>query len=198
MHYSVDFWFDFSSPYAYLAATQIQSICTRNRARLNWRPLLLGGLFRELGQNNVPLFAMSPEKQGYMGVELQRFAWWWGVPFLFSPHFPLRTVLPLRAALLMPEPGSFIRAVFAAAWAEGKDIAEPEVLIGCGASPSLLARASEAKEKLLANTTFVREHGIFGVPTMDISCSDGRSWRFWGQDRLSQVELCLQGMDFPG
>lgn len=196
MQYHVRFWFDFSSPFAYLAATQVESLCARNNATLQWSPILLGGLFRELGQANVPLFAMSPEKQVYVGKDIERWAWWWGVPFQFSPHFPLRTVLPLRVALGMAAPGPFIRSVFRAAWAEGKNIADPQVLVECGATPDQIEAAQHQKAALQASTDEARARGVFGVPTFDCRLGD-RQWRFWGQDRIALLESCLQGVHPP-
>lgn len=189
----LEFWFDFSSPFAYLGAMQVEALAQRTGTTLIWRPLLLGGLFRDIGQVDVPLNAMGAARQAYTLQELERWAWWWGVPFRFTPHFPLRTVLALRCALALPEPGPFIRRTFLAAWAEGEDISKPEVLLQCGASEQLIADAAHQRDALRAATTEAIERGVFGVPTFDVD----RRWRFWGQDRISLLEKCLEGLEPP-
>ena len=202
---SLEFWFDFSSPYAYFAATQVGALAARTGATVLWRPLLLGALFREIGQADVPLFAMNPARQAYQGIELSRAAWWWGVPFRFNPHFPLRTVLPLRCALAHPDPGALIERIFRAAWTEEQDISQPQVLLACGATPELLEAAAGQREALFAANAEAQARGVFGVPTFfvhepatDEADTPQRSWMFWGQDRLSAVEDCLRGMNPPG
>ena len=201
---SLEFWFDFSSPYAYLAATQVGALAARAGAAVRWRPLLLGALFREIGQADVPLFAMNPARQAHQGIELSRAAWWWGVPFRFNPHFPLRTVLPLRCALAHPDPGALIGRIFRAAWAEEQDISQPEVLLACGATLELLEAAAGQKDALFAANAEAKARGVFGVPTFFVheaaggADGAGRSWMFWGQDRLGAVEDCLRGMNPPG
>ncbi|HTM20120.1 MAG TPA: DsbA family protein, partial [Kofleriaceae bacterium] len=124
---TVHFWFDFSSPFSYLGATQIEAICARHGATLRWRPMLLGALFKEVGAPNVPLLAMSESKRRYVGRENGYWASWWQVPFTFTSHFPLRTVLPLRLVLAAGEqPAPLIHALYRAAWVDNVDIgAEP-------------------------------------------------------------------------
>ena len=95
----VEFFHDFSSPFSYLAATQIERIAAEAGASVVYRPMLLGAIFREIGTPNVPLLAMNRNKQQYYSVDLENWARWWGVPLWFLPHFPLRTVTALRVAL---------------------------------------------------------------------------------------------------
>jgi 2-hydroxychromene-2-carboxylate isomerase len=191
---TLDVWFDYSSPFAYLGVSQAEALARRQNAELRWRPILLGGLFRDLGQVDVPLFAMGADKQAYVLKDLERWAWWWGLPFRYSPHFPLRTVLPLRVTLAHPQPGDFIRRVFRAAWAEEQDISRPEVLLDCGATPELLEQAAGQKESLRQNNEAAKAAGIFGVPTFVVNDRH----LFWGQDRISLVEATLAGMRPPG
>src|SRR5678816_3912662 len=113
----VDFYFDFSSPFAYLAATQIEAVAAG--ARVSWRPFLLGGLFRALGTADVPLFQMPAAKQKHVYADMQRWVRYYGVPFTFPSRFPMNTLKPLRMALQLaqPELKIFAPAVFAAYWA---------------------------------------------------------------------------------
>lgn len=189
----LDFFFDFSSPFAYLASTQVDALAARCGAQLRWRPMLLGAVFRAVGQVDVPIAAMSPAKQRYLAKDLDRWAAWWGVPFRWTSHFPLRTVLPLRAFLAHPAPLPFAHRVFRAAWAEDRDIADPAVLRDCGADEAVLAAAPAQKEALVASTQAALEAGVFGAPAFVVD----ERWLFWGQDRLDQVEKALRGWTPP-
>ncbi len=192
---TVEFYFDLSSPYAYLASTQIEALCARNNAQLIWRPMLLGGVFKALGGPIVPIETFSPAKQRYQGVELDRWAKHWGVPFSWPSLFPMKTVKALRIALsLGAQMIPFVHRTFRAYWAEDQDIDHDAVLrqllIECGLSPESAAAAEDPayKKELINATQAAVEAGVFGAPTMIV---DGHL--LWGQDRLSLVELILQG-----
>lgn len=189
----VDFWFDYASPFAYLAATQVPGLVARSGAEVRWRPMLLGALFRAVGQVDVPLASFSDAKQRWVLRDLQEWAEWWQVPFRFNPHFPVRTVLPLRVTLGHPDPADFARRVFHATWAEGLNPAEPGVLVDLGAPAELVRDAERWKPALFANTQEAEARGVFGTPTFDV---EGR-WLFWGQDRLDQLEDVLTGRWSP-
>ena len=92
---SVDFYFDFGSPAAYLAATQLPHIAADTGASLVYKPMLLGGVFQATG-NHSP--AEIKPKGPYMTADLQRYARRYGVPFAHNPHFPINTLLLMRAA----------------------------------------------------------------------------------------------------
>jgi 2-hydroxychromene-2-carboxylate isomerase len=186
------FSFDFASPFAYLAATQVEGLAARTGATLVWRPILLGGLFRDLGGADVPLFTMPPPKRALIEADLARWAAWWGVPLRWPTTFPLRTVLPLRVTLAHPDPVPFARRVFHAAWGEGRDVGDPAVLRDCGADDALLARAPAMREALRVYTEAAKAEGVFGVPTFQVTTPAG-SWTLWGQDRLPMVESILRG-----
>ena len=196
---TLDFWFDFSSPYAYLASTQIDGIAARTHATLRWRPMLLGAVFKAVGQDQVPLLTASPAKQQYYVHDMARWADWWGVPYSFPANFPIRSLLPLRtflaeSALGQRDPLPFARAVFRAAWADGRDVTDPDVLRECGATDEALAAAPDMKQSLIDHTNEAVAAGVFGAPT----CIVGGQWLFWGQDRLEMVEKCLNGWVPPG
>ena len=187
-----DFWFDFSSPFAYLASTQVEAVAARTGVPVRWRPFLLGALFRAVGQVDVPIHAMPQAKQRYIFADLQRFADLQGVPLTWPSDFPLRTLLPLRAFLAHPEPIPFAHRVFAAAWGNGRNIAEPAVLLECGATEEVLA--TDRKQALIDSTAAAVAAGVFGAPAFVVR----GQWLFWGNDRLDQVERCLRGWDPPG
>jgi 2-hydroxychromene-2-carboxylate isomerase len=191
----VDFHYDFSSPFAYLASTQVEGLARRTGCELRWRPLLLGGLFRDLGGVDVPLLAMPPAKRALVETDLERWAAWWGVPLRWPERFPLRTVLPLRCVLAHARNApheatvSLAGRIFHAAWGEGRDIGDPDVLGDLGVSRTVLEAAPNERETLRTANELARARGIFGVPTFDV---DGR-WLVWGQDRLPMVEAMVRG-----
>ena len=117
---TVEFYFDFGSPAAYLAATQLPHVCADTGAELVWKPMLLGGVFQATG-NHSP--AEIKPKGPYMNIDLKRFARRYGVPFVHNPHFPVNTLLLMRGAtgIQMKEParfGAYVDAVYHAMWVE--------------------------------------------------------------------------------
>ena len=185
---TLEVFFDFSSPFAYLGAGQVEALAARTGAQVVWRPLLLGGLFRSIGQADVPLFTFSEAKQRFVGRDLERWAAYWGVPFRFPTRFPISSVKALRAYLALPEArrGAFRDAVFRAYWAEDRDIADDAVLRELAGGSLEGSEALEIKHALRAATEEAAGRGVFGVPTFVV---DGEL--FWGQDRLGLVERAL-------
>lgn len=188
----IRFFHDFASPFSYLASTQIERIAARHGARVEHVPILLGALFRDIGTADVPMFTMSQAQQAYVTKDLGDWARWWGVPFRFPTQFPIRTVQPLRAALVAPEATA---AIYRAAWAEDRPIGEPEVLIAVlneaglpGADILARTRQDPIKEALRRNTEEARNLGLCGVPSSVVGART-----FWGQDRLSHLDAVLGG-----
>ncbi|MBV69929.1 MAG: hypothetical protein CMH52_01145 [Myxococcales bacterium] len=195
----VRFYHDFSSPFSYLAATQIEQVVAGHGATLQWRPILLGALFREIGTPDVPLFEMSEPKRRYMSTDLGDWAQFWGVDFSFPSSFPIRTVQPLRAALVEP---SLTGAIYRAAWAEGRVIDDPAVLADIIAeagfdAESVLAKTTDAtvKAALRDNTEEARQIGACGVPTFHLihPKAEHDPLLLWGQDRIHMLERALLG-----
>ena len=96
-------YWDFSSPFAYLATTQLEALAKRTGAEIVSRPLLLGGLFRAIGAPDVPLATFSEAKQRYVLRDLGHWAAFWRVPFRFPSRFPLHSLKALRTYLALPE-----------------------------------------------------------------------------------------------
>ncbi len=199
----VDVYLDVASPFAYLALTQLPAFAAIG-AEVRIVPILLGALFRDIGQADVPLFAMPPAKARYIGLDMQRWARWWGVPFVQPSKFPQRTVTAQRLILLAAdrgfEPGHRLAvALGRAMWAEGRDLEDPatlrEIVEREGFQASLVDETSapEIKARLAANTAEARAKDVFGVPTFIV---DGKHL-FWGQDRLDQVASTLAGWEPP-
>lgn len=196
----IDFWYDFSSPYAYLASTQIEGVASRQGARIRWRPFLLGALFRTIGTPIVPILAASEAKRRYLSRDVIDWAAYWKVPFAWPTRFPMRTVLPLRVALSVDESlrPRLSHAIFRAFWVEDRDISDravlAEILRRDGFDAGALDRAEEpdAKAALQANTGEAVATGLCGAPTCVV-----RGHLFWGQDRLGLVEKTLAGWTPP-
>ena len=187
---TVTLFHDFASPFSYLASTQIRRVAAQCGATIEYVPILLGALFKNIGTANVPLLTLSPAKQRWVQQDLLRWARWWGVDLRWPSTFPLRTVAPLRVAIAEP---AATDAMYRAAWAEDRDIGDPRVLAevlddaGFDAT-ALLARTQDptVKAQLFANTQRAQEAGVFGVPSFQV---DGKLW--WGQDRLDMVAAAL-------
>ena len=191
---TADFYFDVSSPFAYLALTQAHAF--GDSVRLV--PILLGALFRDIGQANVPLFAMPLSKTRYMNTEMTRWARWWGVPFTQPTKFPQRTVTAQRLALIAGEHGKALPMALALAramWSEQRDLEDDATLRAIlereGFPVEWLADTQQPriKQALIDNTARAKAANVFGVPTFVV---DTRHL-FWGQDRLDLVGKALAG-----
>ncbi|MEC8425263.1 MAG: DsbA family protein, partial [Myxococcota bacterium] len=191
------FFHDLSSPFSYLASTQVERVAADHGATVEWRPILLGALFRDIGTPNVPLLAMSAAKQRWMASDLRSWAARWGVPLRWPSCFPVRTVLPLRACLVAPEATG---ALYRALWADDRNIGEPEVCRAVldeagldGAAISARTQEPAVKQMLRDNTGAARDAGACGVPTFQLQ--DGAL--IWGQDRLDLLGRFLAGWRPP-
>ncbi|MGF1469895.1 MAG: 2-hydroxychromene-2-carboxylate isomerase [Sandaracinaceae bacterium] len=193
---TVDCYFDYSSPFAYLGTTQIERVAAEHDARVSWKPFFLGGLFKEIGTPLVPLQAMPDVKRRYLALDMTRWAEHWGVPFRFTSHFPQNTIPALRLTLAAPEDrrAALIHRVMKAVWAEDRNAKDPDVLAACladvGLPPSLLERTQDpAIKQALKDAT---DHAVaLGVPGAPCFVVDGQL--YWGQDRLAFVGMALAG-----
>jgi len=192
----IDFFFDFSSPYGYLASTRIEELAARYGRGVAWRPILLGAVFKVTGQQ--PL-ASIPLKGGYMAQDLARSARLFKVPFKLPTKFPVSAVVPSRAFYWLAERDPALakmlaRGLYHAYFAEDRDISSPEVTSTVasrvGVDPAELGQALNdpaVKEKLRVEVDAAIARGVFGSPYVIV---DGEP--FWGADRLEQVDRWLQ------
>jgi 2-hydroxychromene-2-carboxylate isomerase len=201
----IEFWYDFSSPWAYIASTQVERVAARAGARLVWRPMLLGAVFKQIGQATVPLFEMPDAKRRWTAADLDLWSAWWGVPFRFTSHFPQRSLTALRLALLAGEEriAALSHALFRAAWVEDWELDDEATLLAVVDSvgldgAALLAQAREpaAKQALVDSTAAAVAGGVFGAPSFHVRRA-GTSRLFFGQDRLDQVERAARGDAAP-
>ena len=192
---TVEFFFDFGSPYTYLAYHQLPKIAARHGATVIWRPILLGGVFQATG-NKSPMEV--PAKGRYSLIDLQRWAQHFGVPLQMNPHFPINTLPLMRGAVAMQlrsevEFQRYVAVIFRAMFEHPRNLNQPEevaaVLAENGMDPTAfvdLINAPAAKEKLKENTAQAVARGVFGAPTFFVG-----EQMFWGQDRLDFVEQAL-------
>jgi 2-hydroxychromene-2-carboxylate isomerase len=192
---TLEVYWDFSSPFAYLGVAQVEALAERTGAKVVWNPILLGGLFRSIGTPDVPLATFSAAKQRYTLTDLHRWAAFWRVPFRFPSRFPTHSLKALRVYFALPDDDRrtlFRDAVFRACWAEDRDITDDNVLAECIGDEALardaLSRASsdDVKAALRTSTEKAAARGVFGVPTFVVGDE-----LFWGQDRLELVEEAL-------
>ena len=187
---TVEFFYDFGSPTVYLAATQLPDIAASVGATIDWRPMLLGGVFKSTG-NQSPV--VVPAKAAYMNNDLKRFAKRYGVPFRFNPHFPINTLALMRGAVAYQDDvvvsSTYRDAIFMAIWVEARNLNEPDVigqvLSDAGLDPAeLMNRIGQqtVKDRLIANTEEAVNRGVFGAPTFFVG-----EQMFFGQDRLDFV-----------
>lgn len=196
--HTLEVFYDYASPFAYLGASQMDAIAKRTGCKVVWKPFLLGGLFKAIGQVDVPIQAFSDVKRAYTLRDMERWAAHWNVPFKFPSTFPMRSVEALRFTLAMPENirALFQYDVFEAAWGNDEDIASREVLMRIAARhvdeatlAEVSAKASSEGIKLALRdaTAEAEARGVFGAPTFIV---DGEAL-YWGQDRLGLVERAL-------
>jgi 2-hydroxychromene-2-carboxylate isomerase len=192
----IDFYFDFSSPYGYLAATRINAIGAKFERRVKWRPILLGAAFKVSG--NAPLVA-QPLKGSYTMRDLPRTARYMGVPYKHPTPFPIAAVSASRAFYWLDDRDplmahKFAMTCFATYFAEGIDISSVETVaelaarVGASAEEVLVALADPVvKDRLKAEVDAAIGLGVFGSPYIIV---DGEP--FWGSDRLDQLQAWLE------
>jgi 2-hydroxychromene-2-carboxylate isomerase/predicted enzyme related to lactoylglutathione lyase len=191
------FYFDFISPYAYLAWTQIHPLAARHGCQIVPRPLLFAALLDANGQKGP---AEIPRKRLYTFKDSVRSAARLGVPIAAPASHPFNPLLALRVASfeMKPEPQrALIDALFAATWTKSVDVTVAanvaEVARGAGLDgPQLVewAKTDDAKDRVKKTTAEALEAGAFGVPTMVVDDE-----LFWGLDSLPNLERLLEGKD---
>lgn len=194
----LEFFFDCSSPWTYLAFAQIEEICTKANATLELKPILVGGIFNQINKEVYETRANPhPVKGKYYVKDLQDWANYVGVKIGMPAVFPVRAVTMMRMAVAADEEGKlpqFARACFEAYWGALKDVSQEDVLLEICKSvgldgPDVFARAQTdgVKAKLAANTQEVMDRGGYGSPTMFVDGDD----MYFGNDRLPLVAARL-------
>jgi 2-hydroxychromene-2-carboxylate isomerase len=186
---AMEFWYEFGSTYSYPAAMRIERLAREAGVEVRWRPFLLGPIFQTYGWNDSP-FNIFAAKGRYMWRDLARVCEAEGLPLRLPPvKFPQNGLKAARIALVGEREGwtpAFTRAVFAANYAEQKNISEDETLaailvsLGLDADAALgTANTPENKDALRHQTEEAASRGLFGAPSYTIGDE-----LFWGNDRL--------------
>ena len=192
-----EFYYDFSSPFAYLGASQVERVCEGHA--VVWKPFLLGALFNEIGTPTVPISTFAPAKAQLAIKDQYRWAEHWDVAFEFPTEFPQKSVTALRLALQAPEEarGALSMSLFELMWVNKGSLNDQEALTrvldkhGFDA-PAMLAGTQDpaVKEQLKANTSEAVARGICGAPSFVVG-----ELVFWGQDRFEFVKKALDGWE---
>jgi len=192
----LDFYFDFSSPYGYLASELIDDLAGRHGRRVAWHPILLGAVFRQTG--SAPLTEI-PLKGDYSKRDFARSARFLGIPFRMPTRFPLATQNAARAFLWLQDRDpararDLAHALYRACFAEDIDISDTARLLviadSLGLDKAALAAAvadPAIKDRLRAANDAAIARGVFGSPFVFV---DGEP--FWGVDRLPQIDKWLE------
>jgi 2-hydroxychromene-2-carboxylate isomerase len=194
----LEFFFDCSSPWTYLAFTRVHAVVERTRAEIVWRPILVGGVFNAVNRDVYERRANpDPRKASYSGKDLQDWARLAGIAIGKPPVFPVRAVAAMRSVLAADEHGAlvpFARATFEAYWGDLKDISRADVLaeicVTVNLDPASIRARGETpdiRDRLRVNTEDVIARGGFGSPTMFVDGAD----MYFGNDRLPLVEAAL-------
>lgn len=188
---SFEFFYDYTSPTAYIGDYAARAVAARTGAEMIYRPMFLGGVMQATG-NQPP--GMVAAKGKYMGKDVPRCAARYGLPFGFNPFFPLKTLTLLRTSLGLEgeDLAKFRDACWSHIWGEDghKNLGEPdEIKAMCakidmdGDSIVAMGKDDVLKAKLVANTEEAVARGAFGAPTYFVG-----EEMFFGHDRLDYVE----------
>ncbi len=196
---TLEFFYDCSSPWTYLAFTRVQPVAARTGADIVWKPILVGGVFNAVNKEVYERRANPDDRKAPYGAkDLQDWAKLVGLKIIMPPPvFPVRATLAMRCALAAQEEGKvveFSRNCFEAYWSLAKDISLPDIIKKVCEEADLdgdhilaRAQADEVKARLRANTDEVIARGGFGSPTMFVDGGD----MYFGNDRMELVEAAL-------
>jgi len=195
MSKEVDYYFDVGSPAAYLSWTQMPKLVEETGAKVNYKPVLLGGIFKATG-NSAPIAV--PAKGKWLWADLNRWAKLYNVPFKMNDKFPVNTLILMRGLTAYQNDAKFIdlgNAIFDGMWASNKDLTEMDVVAQVVTSAGIdaaefAAKVEEAaiKQTLIDQTDEAIAKGAFGSPSFVVDDE-----LHFGQDRMHFVKDALMG-----
>jgi len=193
---AIEFFFDYGSPYSYLANAVLPDLARRHAAELLYRPMLLGGVFKTTG-NQSPAMESVAAKRAYGGLAMRRTAALCGVPIPHNSHFRINTLALMRTAVAAQRAGvfePFHAAVYPAFWRKGLDLGDPQVIASvaneAGLDAAQLAAQADSrtvKEELRATTEEAVARGAFGAPSIFYGGE-----LYFGVDHLPFLERTLR------
>ncbi len=193
---SIDFYFDFSSPFSYFAAHKIDEIADANGRRVNWKPILLGPIFKATGGSSPVSY---PAKGKYSIHDCERMARFMDLPWKMPENFPIFSVAAARAFYWVEGKDSdqarlLAKSLYHRLFGEGQDITSADAVADVASAlhvdrEELLNGISDPaiKQRVKDETDTAIERGVFGAPFFFV---DGEG--FWGSDRLWMVKKWLQ------
>ncbi len=196
----IDFYFDYSSPYGYFAAMKIDGLAAKHGRDVNWKPILLGAVFKVTGAQPLPTL---PLKGVYALGDILRSARFHGVPYTQPSKFPIASQAPARAFYWANERDPALakklaQTLYQAYFVQDRDISSPEITADVAATlgfkrDEVLAALNDAavKDRLKNEVDAAIKLGVFGSPYIVI---DGEP--FWGIDRFDQIERWLANGPF--
>ncbi len=192
---AIDFYFEFSSPFGYIAAERIEAFAAKHDRTVDWKPFLLGAAFKREGTQSLVSY---PMKGPYSRRDIERSTAFYGIPFQWPPEFPVFTVTAARATLWTQEQApenavSLILAIYRKAFAEGADIGQADAVLAAAQSVGLDRDAVAAgmvspdiKARLKDENEAALDRGVFGSPFFIV---DGEP--FWGVDRMDMMDAWI-------
>jgi 2-hydroxychromene-2-carboxylate isomerase len=192
---AIDFYFDYSSPYGYFAAMKIDELAGKHGRAVNWKPILLGAVFKVTGAQPLPTL---PLKGPYALRDILRSARFYGLAYKHPTKFPIATQAPARAFYWVNDRDPVLakklaQTLYQAFFVQDRDISSPDVTADVGATlgmkrDDVLAALSDVavKDKLKNEVDAAIKLGVFGSPYIVV---DGEP--FWGIDRFDQLERWL-------
>ncbi|NKB58465.1 MAG: 2-hydroxychromene-2-carboxylate isomerase [Alphaproteobacteria bacterium] len=196
---TVEFYFDYSSPWTFYAFDRVEDFCARNDAELIWKPFLVGGVFNKV---NPSVYARRenpvPPKDAYYQKDMVDWGLFQGIKMIKPSIFPLNSVKALRGAFVAIEEGTisaYSRACFEAYWCHDKDLSQEGVLreivssVGMDAD-NFMAQIGDdrIKKKLFETTDEIIARGGFGSPTFFLNKTD----MYFGNDRLELMQAAIE------
>lgn len=195
---SIEFFFDYSSPWTYYAFDRVEAFCEKNNAELVWKPFLVGGVFNKV---NPSVYQRRenpvPPKDAYYQKDMVDWGLYQGIKMIKPSIFPLNSVKALRGAFVAIEEGTisaYSRACFEAYWCHDKDLSQEDILreivtaVGMDAD-NFFAQIGDdrIKRKLFETTDELIERGGFGSPTFFLNKTD----MYFGNDRLELMQAAI-------
>ena len=197
---AIDFYFDFTSPYGYLAAERIDALAAKYQREVNWHAILLGFIFKQTGQ--VPPMQV-PLKGEYVIHDMARSARYLGVPLKFPAEFPKMTITAARGFYWLNDQDtalakSFARHVYRAYFVDNLDVGNAEVIADIAHSAGVdrtaftsNVQSDAVKERFKDENDRAIARKVFGSPYFIVDNEP-----FWGADRMEQLEHWLKNGGF--